>query len=326
MAGKNAYLRYRIIDECLNSNKNYDANSLLERISERLDLKVSKSTLDKDIRAMKEELSAPIKWNKDGFYQYEYEFSLTGITLADEEEDALKTSLAILDILKETKFLKAYQSLFERLLVRSQNQPDENHFIEWEKPAEFLGKEWFDLILKAIRERQTLQITHKVYDKEPKQHTISPYMIKEYRNRFYLIALKQKEGKENAIYSFGFDRILDVKTSKEKFKSTPGFNSKEFFKHSIGITRKLNEEPLKMKLKVNAFDANYVLSDPWHSSQKVVEQTDEHLIFTIEVYDSNELDLKIRSYGAEIEVLEPESYRRKMKETAEKMLRIYGKP
>lgn len=326
MAGKNAYLRYRIIDECLNSNKRYDSSGLLERISERLDLRVSKSTLDKDLRAMKEEYGAPILWHRNGYYYYERPFSLMGITLADEETDAFKMSLAVLDIFKETKFVKSYQSLFDRLLVRSKNQMDEHHFIEWESPAEFLGKEWFDPILQAIRKRQTLEITHKVYEKEPKKHIVSPYMIKEYRNRFYLIALKHKEGKENAIYSFGFDRIQDVRESKEKFCSTSGFDSKDFFKYSMGITRKLDEKPLKLKLKVNAFDAHYVLSDPWHSSQKVVERTDEHFIFTIEVYDSNELDLKIRSYGSEIEVLEPESYRQKMKETAERMMRIYEKP
>jgi predicted DNA-binding transcriptional regulator YafY len=326
MAGKNAYLRYRIIDECLNSNKRYDSSGLLERISERLDLKVSKSTLDKDLKAMKEEHGAPILWNKAGYYEYGREFSLTGITLANEETDALKMSLSVLDVLKETQYLKSYQSLFERLLVRSRNQPDETPFIEWEKPEDFLGKQWFDVIVRAINDRQTLVLTHQVYDKEPKQHTVSPYMIKEYRNRFYLIALKHKEEKENAIYSFGFDRIQNVKTVKQKFLSTPGFNSKDFFKFSMGITRKLDEKPLKLKLKVNAFDAHYVLSDPWHATQKIVEQTDEYLIFSLEVYDSQELDLKIRSYGAEIEVLEPKSYRRKMKETAEKIVTLYRKP
>src|SRR5690606_15818988 len=270
-------------------------------IAERLDLKVSKSTLDKDLKTMRDEHGAPILWNNKGYYEYERPFSMTGITLADEEANAFKMSLSVLDILKETEYVKSYQSLFERLLVRSKNQPDENPFIEWEKPAEFLGKEWFDLIVEAIRNKQTLVITHQVYDKEPKKHIVSPYMIKEYRNRFYLIALTHKKGKKNAIYSFGFDRIQNVENSKEKFLITPDFNSQDFFKHSMGITRKLNEKPLKLKLKVNSFDANYVLSDPWHTSQKIVERTDEYLIFSLEVNESQELDLKIRSYGAEIE-------------------------
>ena len=207
------------------------------------------------------------------------------------------------------------------MLIRSKNQFDENHYIEWERPEEFLGKEWFDLILQSIIERNSLEITYQAYANEPKQHLVSPYMIKEYRNRFYLIARKNEDPSE--IRSFGFDRIQLVKESNEKYLSTQDFDSKDFFKYSMGITRKMNEAPLKLTLKVNAFDANYVLSDPWHTTQKIVEQTDEYLIFSIEVYESNELDLKIRSYGAEIEVLTPESYRQKMKATAKRVLGIY---
>lgn len=324
MAGKNAYLRYRIIDECLNRNKLYDYNDLMDSIFNKLGVHVSKSTLDKDLKTMRDEFDAPIIWdNKVKKYRYERKFSMTGLTLSDKEKDVLNMSLAALNIFKDTDYGQSFKSLFERLSVRAKDLPEEKQIIEWESPHEFLGSKWFDILVKSIVENQTLIISYEPYDKTEKDFVVSPYMIKEYRNRFYLVG--KIHDKNDEIRIMGLDRIRNVVTSKEKYKISRDFDTKEFFRHSIGIIRKPKEAPLKFKLKVNSEDAHYIISDPWHQSQKIVEQTNDYLIFSLEVYDTPELDLKIRSYGAEIEVLEPDSYRKKMKETAERMLEIYKK-
>lgn len=321
MAGKNAYLRYRIIDECLNNSvRRYNRVELLDRINSALGIPVTISTMDKDIKAMKDEFGAPIVWSNanGGYYFYNEEFTMAGIALSDEERDVLNLSLGALNVFKNTKYGKSFKTLVERLYVQEKNRSES--FIEWERPVEFLGIEWFDRLVKAIAENTPIRVTYRPYDKPEKNFDISPYFIKEYQNRFYLVG---KNHHNDHIMTLGFDRIKEVVELKEKFKFTKGFDRKEYFKHSMGIIRKADERPIKLKLKVSSEDAHYILSNPWHSSQKEVEKTDDYLIFSLEVYDTPELDLKIRSYGAEIEVLEPESYRKKMKETAERMLGIY---
>jgi predicted DNA-binding transcriptional regulator YafY len=171
-----------------------------------------------------------------------------------------------------------------------------------------------------------LIISYSVYGKEPKDHLISPYLIKEYRNRFYLVARKHDDtNNDELIYCYGMDRINNIKKSNDLYKRTKEFTAKNYFKHSFGITRKIFEEPIDLELKFTALNAPYVLSKPLHSSQKIIDQTKDSLIVSIKVYESHELNMAILSYGAGVEVLAPPNYVSYIKGVAENMVKLYKK-
>lgn len=321
---KNAYFRYRFIDQCLNNQfKRFDRQKLSDFLTDKCGRYVSVDCISRDISALKDEFDAPIEWNAlEKYYFYSSAFSLTGFVLDDEEEKSLKTSLAMLDILKDTKFGKVYKNLIQRIMTEA-NAYESNGIIEFEKNDVKNGLDWFDIIYNAILEMQTLKISYKVYGKEAKEHIVSPYMIKEFRNRFYLVARNHSSKTDELIFCYGMDRIKVVKKSKESFITTKGFNSKTYFKHSFGITRKLDEEPLDLVLKFNEFNAHYILSKPLHHSQKIIEQTEDFLIVSIKVYESHELNMAILSHGAGVEVIGPKSYMDYIKGEAAKMIKKY---
>jgi predicted DNA-binding transcriptional regulator YafY len=324
---KNAYFRYRVIDQCLNNQfKHFDRQKLSEVLTKKCERYVSVDCVSRDIAALKAEFDAPIDWNAfDKHYYYSKNFSLTGLVLDDEEEISLKASLAVLDILKDTKLAKSYKNLIQRIITEANTHEsnEANRVIEFEKNDVKNGLDWFDVLYDAILEMQPLKITYVVYGKEAKEHIVSPYMIKEYRNRFYLVARNHASKTDELIYCYGMDRIKGIKKSKEAFITTKGFNSKTYFKHSFGITRKLNEEPLELVLKFNKFNAHYILSKPLHHSQKVIEQTDDYVIVSIKVYESHELNMAILSNGSGVEVIEPKSYIDYIKGEAAQMLKTY---
>jgi predicted DNA-binding transcriptional regulator YafY len=116
-----------------------------------------------------------------------------------------------------------------------------------------------------------------------------------------------------------------AKKTKEEFLLTKGFNSKQFFKNSIGISRDLNKEPIDLILKFSRFNAPYILSKPLHNSQKIIEQTKDYLIISIKVFESFELNMAILSYGSGVEVLSPKSYIDYLKSEINCMQKIYNK-
>ncbi len=324
---KNPYLRYRIIDQCLNNKyKKYTRKDLLVKVKNELRLeKLSISQIDKDINSMVHQLNAPIKNDRTYFhYYYSKPFSLEGFILDDEEEAALHMSLSVLDVLKDTKYAASYKTLIQRLVVQANGyqKPD---IIEFEKPVKQAESYLFDQLYESIIDEQTILITYKAYGKEAKDHIISPYMIKEYKNRFYLVARKHSIEKSELIYCFGLDRIIDVKKSKEGYLITKGFNSKNYFKDSFGITRKLNEEPLELVLRFNEKNSHYVLSNPLHHSQKTVEQTKDSLTISICVYESDELNMQVLSYGAGVEVISPALYKDYISGIIKEMYKVYNK-
>ena len=324
---KNAYLRFRIIDECLrNKNKYFNRYTLADRISEKLGYTVSVNTVDKDLRSMKEDFGAPIEHNRfSNNYFYSKSFSLAGIELDEEEEDALNMSLATLDILKDTKYAKSYKNIIQKLITKAGNGENEG-IIEFEQTAVQPDSNLFDTLFDAIRKKEALEITYQVYGKERKVHLVSPYMIKEYRNRFYLVARKhnQTENKE-LIFCFGMDRIKSIKKSTMQFLITKGFDSKNFFKHSFGITRDVNKEPIDLMLKFSNLNAHYILSKPLHHSQRIIEQTHDYLIVSIKVFESFELNMAVLSYGSGVEVLSPRGYINDLKNEIKSMTKLYQK-
>jgi predicted DNA-binding transcriptional regulator YafY len=324
---KNAYLRYRIIDECLrNRIKYFNRDAIADRLVEKLGYEVSIHTVDKDLRAMKDEFDAPIVFDKfNNRYCYSSNFSLVGIELNQDEENALNTSLSMLDILKDTKYAKSYKGLIQKLITRA-NTNEKEDIIEFEQTVTQPDSDLFDTLYNAINSQNALMLTYQVFGKESREYLVSPYMIKEYRNRFYLVARKHHISSQNElIYCFGMDRIKSIHIAKEDFIRMKSFDSKSFFKHSFGITRKLNEEPIELVLKFDHFNAPYICSKPLHLSQKIVEQSADYLIISILVYESHELNMAVLSYGAGVEVLSPASYIKYIKGVVKNMRKVYIK-
>jgi predicted DNA-binding transcriptional regulator YafY len=71
--------------------------------------------------------------------------------------------------------------------------------------------------------------------------------------------------------------------------------------------------------------APYVLTKPLHGSQKKVEETEVHVIISIEVIPTWELINRILALGSEVEVLSPPSFRNTMVTVIRKMLSHYRK-
>ena len=324
---KNAYLRLRLIDQCLrNRNKYFNRTALANKVSEKLGYTISINTIDKDLKALLDEFKAPIKFDKfKSRYYYTEPFTLDNIELDDEEKNALNVSISILNILKNTRYAESFKSVIDRLTAETKEY-EKDDIIEFEQSETTPGIEMFDSLYEAILNKETLKITYCAYGKEPKEHIISPYMIKEYRNRFYLVARKHDHSNdEELIYCYGMDRIKRIRKNDELYKRTKEFNAKNYFKHSFGITRKLDEEAIELVLKFNAINIPYVLSKPLHSSQKIINQTKNSLTISIKVYESHELNMAILGYGAGVQVLAPKSYISYIKGVANGIVKLYEK-
>ena len=341
MAGKLALLRLKIIDDCLNNAfRKYTKYDLIRAIEDKLNevgltnadkdpIEISESTLNKDINLLRNAYNAPIAINpypNDRYYYYTSNFNLNGISANSDEKRTFEVGLSFLSLLKNTDYAARYQSVLEKLISSSNDYNTDREIVQIESPLGNLGMEWFDKIYDAIIEYNTLKINYTRYDSNnvQKQFVVSPYMLKEYHNRWYMVA-KLHDDKSDFIYCYGLDRIKNITASKEKFKfhNHEPFNASAFFEHSMGITRDNEVAPLDLILKFNKINIPYVLSEPWHHSQKIIKQTPESLTISIKVYPSHELNMKVLSYGAGVEVIKPLQYKKHILSVIEDMNKIY---
>ena len=320
---KNAYLRYRVIDNCLNNTmRNYTKEDLKREIYLKSDISISIDMLSKDIQAMKNELGAPIIYDQSKkAYRYEFPFSLKDIDIDDEELLLIELSLSTLSLFKGTSYLSDFEQLIDKLDLSQRLEVNEAKFVQLEVPNGDAGTTHIDDIIVAIKDKNVLDISYCPYLKDVRTYTVSPYVLKEFRNRWYLVAY---DNVNDRIMTLPLDRIKSKKiNSSSAYKTDPNFKTSEYFKYSFGITRLKNEPPLDLVLKFNKYNIGYILSQPIHQTQKVIEKSEEHLIISIKVYDSPELTMQLLSYGNGVEVMAPQTYRDFIKGEIQKVVQLY---
>lgn len=165
-----------------------------------------------------------------------------------------------------------------------------------------LGLENIFILLHAIKNSLEVTFSHKKYwDDFQTQRTVKPYVLKEAKNRWYLIGL---ESKNNQIKSFGLDRISGIDVTKKKFSKPPKAFIQNKLKSSFGVIFEENE-PQKVVLQFSSFQANFIKALPLHHSQRVVSENEKETVIELQMYTTYDFIMEILSMGKEVKVIEP---------------------
>lgn len=332
-ANKYALLRYRIIDRCLrNTAKPYPSRETLREACEEALYgsggdAISLSTIDKDIWAMKNEgelgYYAPIAYSRaqGGYFYEDPDYSISELSLGDEDLQALRFAVATLDQFKEVPLFKQYESSIEKLIsrVNISPRPDEealDRFIQFEKSSVVRGREFLGTILECIRKKKELSFEYKKFqDNVSKQYRFHPYLLKEYGNRWYMIGFNPEK---TVVSTFGLERIERIEPTNQSFKIISDFDPDIIFEHSIGITEN-QSRPELVRLSFDQYKGRFLMSQPIHSSQRVFSETDQEIVIELKVLLTEELYSFILSHGPSVKVLKPAKLVSEIKNRIKKM-------
>lgn len=314
---KNAIIRFRIIDRCLrNKYKPFPTKSDLRTACEEAlygsedGANICDSTIEKDMFAMKMEHDAPIKYSKrdGGYYYADEDFSINDIPLSEDEIDAIKFATNTLIHFRDSAMFKqfgfAIDKIFDRVNIsQDPNASDIGSFVQFEVGVSARGNDFLAPILNAIRGKNIIHFDYESFvNGKKKSRRVVPLLLKEYRNRWYLISY---DNDKEAIITYALERMEDVVLSDDVFSEPIAFNAEEFFKNAVGITASDSATPEKVIFKAENVAAKYIESQPFHQSQKVEKKGKNKTVFSMEVLISEELIRSLLSYAGEVEVLEP---------------------
>lgn len=119
------------------------------------------------------------------------------------------------------------------------------------------------------------------------------------------------------IMNLALDRISTIQESKKKFIPNKSIDFNEYFEDIIGVTLSNEGVVQSIILKVSNLLFPYIQTKPIHGSQKVKEQGASHTIVSLDLIPNYELESLILSYGEGLEVLQPKSFREKIKNRVE---------
>lgn len=312
---KNALLRYRIIDKALrNSASPFPSKEKLRRLCEEAlygsdsGEHISDSTIEKDFFAMKMEHDAPIEYSRldKGYYYSDDQYSLNDIPLTEDDINAIKFAADTLSQFKESsifdQFGFALEKIIDRINTTDGNKNNEDQLVQFETGTKFGGNEHLEPLLKACKNQTITYFYYASFKKESgKKRKVIPLLLKEYRNRWYLIS---HDMVKRRIITYALDRIQELELTESTTNEKINFNPDRFFHHATGITTS-EKPPEKVIFFASNIASKYIISQPFHKSQRVVEESEEGVTFELFVIVTEDLIREFLSYGKSIRVISP---------------------
>jgi len=329
---KEALIRYRVINRCLKDFEYVTKEKIIRTCERVLDIyPIGERTIDGDIHAMRFDNGlgyyAPIIYdrNKKAYHYDDPDYSIDKIPLNDEEVQSLVFAATLLDQFKGVeifnKFTGSVQKIIDAVNIhRARDESGTMDFIDFEKVPFVKGSEHLNKLIRSIRQKKVINITYRAFHtKIDHHHDIHPYLLKEYRNRWYLVGFHDYF-REIRIY--GLDRIIKIEEKPEKEYLDSNFSPEQYFKNSIGIFSPVKDPP-EIILQFNKEAAQYFVTQPIHESQKILEENGETVTFSLKVHPTVELIQIILGWGSEVRVVEPSTLKDKIIEVAEQIISNY---
>lgn len=328
-ANKNALIRYRYLDELLSSRvKYYTRQELTDKLNEHLSKSVSKRCVEKDLIDIQDEWG--IEYDEKIFDGKKYihyadpSFSIFNKELTAEERTLLKSVLDTIgqfDGLPNFEWLESMRLKLAKggnsaLSSSDLEEESDRKIIEFNSNPYLKNSNMIAGLFQHIASKQAINIEYLPYHLQaPMYEVVSPYRLKQYNNRWYLLCCRMSDGRFS---NYALDRLVSYSLAEGvEFMPCP-IEIDEHFDDIIGVTY-IKDAPVETVVFAGSpREIQFILTKPLHWTQKrpsAEEQARLHeeypdvpsdwIFLTIECKWNFELITTLFSFGERILVVSP---------------------
>ncbi len=345
-ATKNAMTRYALIDKMLaNRHRAYSIQDITEVLAEKLpefgQHAVSKRCVEKDLNYL--EFDSPFDVEIEEYWIDAFDkndrpyrkrciryadptFSIFKPKLTDDEKTVLSTALETLGSFNGLDNFEWINDLKSRLKLE-----EHDSIISFSKNL-LTNSTLIAKLFTIIKLKQVIQLKyHTFQDYDIRSVSVSPYMLKEYNNRWFLIASASDTGR---ILTFPLDRLDDFDITGATYLPAPD-DLIERYEDIIGVTFN-DDSPIEdIIFWVSNKSKDYISTKPIHSSQTPIRGDNEDALrvhypfllegnfFKLKCKENYELIRELTSFGAELIVLSPRHINETIRHQIESMNKLY---
>ncbi len=184
------------------------------------------------------------------------------------------------------------------------------------------GRDFLAVILSAMKANHAVKATYKPFNTEYNlTFSLEPYGVRLFENSWYVLG-RTSDGNLN-IYSF--DRIESAEETSETFRLPKKFSVDKFFSDRFGVVIGRDTAPERIVIRANEHHKHYLNTHPVHHSQKLIEDFGEYADFELFLSPTYDFVMRLLNFGSMVEVISPESLRKRMKGWISDMYQIYEK-
>lgn len=279
---------------------------------------VCPKSIQRDIEYLKDHRDAPIEYDRKrhGYYYTEENYALPGLEMKESELFAICVA--------------------QKVLAQHRNTPVYGHLVKvFEKIEEALPEKvsvhpfWVDSRFSAILDAHTsidpsvwaviadglqggcrIRIHYcKPGGDSAKSREVDPYHVVSYQGEWYLVGYCHLREK---ILTFAVSRIEKARVLSAHFQMPEDFDFTESAQKRFGIFE--GEGEYAVKVQFDKVHAPFIRERIWHPSQRIAENSDGSIVFTMTTRHLLEVKRWILSWGKGAKVLAPKELIREVRE------------
>lgn len=194
----------------------------------------------------------------------------------------------------------------------------ENRLVYEQQPK---GTEYLSTIVRAMKRNCKVELLYKPFNKDEYTTAFAPYCLKMFRQRWYIVG--EADNHQGEIRIYALDRVGKVSPIlNSKFSLPRHFDAQQYFEPFYGAFTA--GEATRVVIRANKHAVPFLDSLPLHSSQVKLEETDDAATYEFFIAPTFDFEQELRTFGAEIQVIEPQSLAQRLAAEARSVLELYS--
>lgn len=315
--GMAKYDRLLYILNMLRSRKNLNAKKIAEECG------VTERSIYRDITSLSE-ANVPIYF--DCGYKLASDNFLPPLNFDFSEYQFLRLSLESSPLNSNEKYKNISSRVQAKIdAVISKNVFDKEKFTPRTTKVEITSTDLKDkenlflgLIEQAIESASVIEINYDSIATGLSKRKVEPYFVIFKGRAFYFVAYCQKR---KDFRTFRLNRLKSVGIVSETFVPKAGVSAEKYFEDSWQV---FSGDPVEISIRFIGKSARIVNSGTYHHNEVVEKISDNEIIYNVKIKGVEEIKRWILGFGAEAEVISPDSLRENILEIANSLQEKYN--
>jgi len=290
---------------------------------------ISRKTAQRAIDFLRDRWRAPLVYDpvKRGYWYEDLTYQLPPPDrISQDEVLALLIARKVLENSPDKSIARSIRRFSEKLMVSLSTKGVSEERVDTCFSASWIGMERiapdvFDQVVFGLTQNRCLSFTYRSPGtQETTQRNVEPHHLQYYMGNWVLIAWCHLRSDWRRFY---LSRMSASAVTEIVFKPKPREIWGSLVEDAFGIFQ--GGALTEVTLRFSPFRSRWIREQVWHPHQVLNVCGDGCAELTLPVADFREIKMKILSFGADVEVLKPDSLKAEIVAEIERMKVLYGK-
>lgn len=287
---------------------------------------ISRKTAQRAIDFLRDRWFAPLAYDpiRRGYWYEDLTYQLPAVRVSQDEVLALLIARKVLENSPDKALARYIRRFSEKLMAQSTFQGLSAERIDTCFSASWIGMECiapdvFDQVVCGLTENRCLRFTYRSPStQKTTQRNVEPHHLQHYMGNWVLIAWCRLRSDWRRFY---LSRMSASAVTEAVFKPKPREVWGGLVEDAFGIFQ--GGALTEVTLRFSPFRSRWIQEQLWHPHQVLNMCSDGCAELTLPVSDFREIKMNILSFGADVEVLKPESLKAEIRAEIERMKALY---